>query len=39
MIFSENKFYGRKESPLTKYYCMRSKLAVFQKFMFPFNIT
>ena len=31
--FWGNKLYGRKESFLTKYYCIRSKLTVFQKFL------
>ena len=33
MPFWGNKLYGRKESFLTKYYCIRSKLTVFQKFL------
>ena len=38
MFFSESKFYDRKESSLTKYYCIRSKLRVFLKFFtFSFN--
>ena len=37
-FFSENKFYDRKESSLTKYCRIRSKLTVFLKFLtFPFN--
>ena len=38
MFFSENNLYGRKESYLTKYYSIRSKLTVLWKFLtFPFN--
>ena len=33
MFFSENKFYDRKESCLTKYYCIRGKLIVAEKFL------
>ena len=29
MFFLENKFYDRKESSLTKYYSIKSKLTVF----------
>ena len=32
-LSSENKFYDRKESSLTKYYRIRSKLTVFFKFL------
>ena len=39
-FFLENRFYDRKESSLTKYYCIRSKLTVFQKFIvFAFKKT
>ena len=39
IFFLENKFYQRKERSLTKYYCIRSKLTVFLKFLtFPFNM-
>ena len=35
----ENKFYDGRESSLTKYYCIRSKLTVFKKFLtFPFKL-
>ena len=33
MFLSENKFYDRKESSLTKYYCTKSKLTVIPKFL------
>ena len=39
MFSLENKFYDKKESALTKYYLIRSKLAVFLKLRtFSFNI-
>ena len=38
VFFLENKLYDRKESSLTKCYCIRSKLTVLKKFlMFPFK--
>ena len=33
MFYSENKLYDRKESSLTKYYCVRSKLTVSENFL------
>ena len=32
-FFSENKFHDRKESSLTKYYCIRRKLTVIKTFL------
>ena len=38
MFFSGNKIHDKKASSLIKYYCIRSKLAVFKEFlMFPFK--
>ena len=33
MLFLENKFYDRKEGSLAKYYCMKSKVTVSEKFL------
>ena len=39
MFFFENNFYGRKESSLSKYDSIRSKLIVFWKLLpFPFKL-
>ena len=39
MFFLDNKLYDRKESSLAKYYRIRSKLAVFKKFItFTLNV-
>ena len=37
MFFLENEFYCEKESPLTKYYRIRSILTVFKNFFTFFN--
>ena len=40
MFFWENNLYNRKESSLTKYYGIRSKLTIFVKlFTFPLTKT
>ena len=39
MLSAENKFYDRKESYLTRYYCITSKLTAFEKFItFSFQV-
>ena len=39
MVFSENKFYDRKESLLTKYHCIRSKLTAKNFLRSPLRFT